>query len=844
MKYLTSLHCGMLFFLFSLTTQAATRIVTTTADNGAGSFRNTLSASGNGDVIQFAIPGSGVHLITLTSIIGVTQNNLTIDATTQTGYTCGNPTIIIELGGAWPCTFNVQGTGNTIKGISFRNVLFTFNGGGSHTLQGCWFNLNDTGTGVSGNNMGNSLMTFTNSTGNTIGGTACGTRNVFSMGGATYTSSGAIRLNTGCNNNSFTGNYFGTDKTGMTTVLNQNSDHIFWVTNSTGITFDQNVICGARPVGAIGGFGIYTDGASANGLTITNNKIGVRSDGTDGGTTWGNAYGGVAVESSTCNSFTFNGNIVCQNGLVAGADIQKCGLYVLSACATVNIKNNFVGVTPSFQLAGNYFTGIFINGVCSAVTISNNVIGGNGYTLSTGDESHGLSLEQACTNVSITNNYIGTNAAGADLGNYCSGITISGGSTYTLTGNVIGFNKGKRTNIPNACLVLTNTTDVVIQGNTLGGFTSAGPAGQKNQGLNIDGGGGIFISGASSQRIRIGGMSAGQQNVISYNRSSAIEVQNGDYVEMRWNSMFCNGLKGIDLNYGTALAANNNFGRNTVSINSPVSTTFSSLTGTRPANSIMDIYGTGSCAGSTNCIAQSEYRYTGTYTPSASNVTGTNWSFVYGSTMFNDISGLATGGGADCNSGYCRTSEFSPCIDNVLPVTLVSFDAKWNGQYTELQWRTAQEIHAYRFVIERSQDGEHFVTIGTSAAEGTETAGHAYLFEDDEVPEGTSYYRLREEDVDGKFGYSEIKAVFRGTKAALVISPNPNNGTFTILLTGQTSAVHIQVHNALGALLYEANHAAAPTISLPVSLTGQHPGMYIVSITDEHSTQSAKIVVE
>ncbi|MBC7486291.1 MAG: T9SS type A sorting domain-containing protein [Cytophagaceae bacterium] len=844
MKYFTSPLCGMLLFLFSLTTQATTRTVTSAADNGAGSFRNALSASANGDVIQFGIAGSGVHLITLTSVIGVTQSNLTIDATTQTGYTCGNPTIIIDLGGAWPCTFNVQGTGNTIKGISFRNVLFTFNGGGSHTLQGCWFNLDNTGAAVSGNNMGSSLMTFTNSTGNTIGGITCGTRNVFSMGGASYTYLGAIRLNTGCNNNSFIGNYFGTDKTGMSTMLNQNSDHIFWIDNSTGITFDQNVICGARPAGAIGGFGIYTDGASANGLTITNNKIGVRSDGTDGGTTWGNAYGGVAVESTTCNNFTFNGNTVCQNGLVAGADIQKCGLYVLSSCATVNIKNNFVGVTPTFQIAGNYFTGIFINGTCSGVTIDNNVIGGNGYTLGTGDESHGLSLEQACTNVSITNNYIGTNSAGADLGNYCSGITISGGSNYTLTNNVVGFNKGKRVGIPNACMVFTNTTDVVIQGNTLGGFTSAGPAGQKNQGMNIDGGAGIFISGASSQHIRIGGMNTGQQNAISYNRSSAIEVQNGDYVEMRWNIMYCNGLKGIDLNYGTTLSANNNFGRNNVSITTPGSATFSSLSGTRPANSIMDIYGTGSCASSTNCISQSEYRYTGTYTPSASNVAGTSWSFNYGATMFNDISGLATGGGTDCSSGYCRTSEFSPCIDNVLPVTLVSFTATWNGQYSELKWRTAQEINASLFLVERSVDGEHFITIGTIPTEGSEHAGHAYFFEDENVPQGTSYYRLREEDADGTFAYSEIKAVHRDTKAALFISPNPNNGTFTILLTGQKSAVNVQVHNALGILLYESNHAAAQTINLPISLSGQHPGMYIVSVTDEHATLSSKIVVE
>jgi len=463
--------------------------------------------------------------------------------------------------------------------------------------------------------------------------------------------------------------------------------------------------------------------------------------------------------------------------------------------------------------------------------------------LFTGDESHGLSLEQACTNVSITNNYIGTNSAGADLGNYCSGFTVSAGSNYTVTGNVIGFNKGARRNIPNACIVFTSTTDVVIQGNTLGGFTSAGPAGQKNQGANIDGGAGIFISGSAS-RYRIGGMNSGEQNHISYNRSSAIEVQNGDYIEMRWNSMFCNGLKGIDLNYGTALAANNNFGSTGLTITTPASTTPSSISGTRPANSIIDVFGTGSCASSSSCIAQSEYRYAGTYTPSTAGVAGTSWSFSYGAAMFNDLSALATGGGADCNLGYCRTSEFSPCFDNVLPVTLTSFDAKWTGLSSELNWHTAQEVNANRFLIERSQDGEHFITIGTSIAEGTETAGHAYNFEDNDVPQGTSYYRLREEDVDGKYNYSDIKAVYRDTKAALFISPNPNNGTFTLLLTGQTSAIEVQVHNALGTLLYETSHSAAKEINLPISLTGQYPGMYIISVTNDQTTLSSKIVIE
>ncbi len=839
MNYLISLCCGALFFLQSLTVIAATYTVTNTANAGAGSFRNAVAAAGNGDLIQFAIAGAAPHVITLTAVIAITQNNLTIDASTQSDYTCGNPTVVIDLGGAWPCTFTVQGTGNTIRGISFRSVLFAFNGGGAHQLQGCWFNLNTAGTGVAGNNMGASLMTFTNSTGNTIGGTTCATRNVFSMGGATYTYQGAILLNTGCHNNVFRGNYIGTDKTGMV-LLNQNSDHMLWINNSIDITIDQNVISGARPIGAIGGFGVFTNGASTNGLSITNNKIGVRVDGTDGGVAWGNAYGGVAIESATCNNLVFNDNIVCRNGLVSGTDIQKCGLYILSACATVNIRNNFVGVTPSFQLAGNYFTGIFINGICSAVTINNNVIGNNGGTLGDGDESHGLSLEKPCTNVSITDNYIGTNAAGANLGNYCSGMTISGGSNYTITGNRIGFNKGARPAIPNACIVFTNTTDVLIQGNFLGGLLVGGPAGQNNLGLNIDGGSGIFISGTSS-RFRIGGMGAGQQNVISYNRSHGIEVKNGDYIEMRWNSLFCNGLKAIELNYGTAQAGNNNFGNGTLSITGPVPVTPTGLTGVRPANSVVDVYGTYSCASSASCIAQGESRFTGTYVPAAAGIAGTTWSYNNGSPMFNDISALATGAGSDCNGGYCRTSEFSPCIDNPLPLTWLSFEMEKRDEEVWLYWKTAQEENTGMYVVERSKEGEEFIAIGSVPARGTSSTYH---YRDEQPLPGWSYYRIREQDLDGMLFYTDMKSIFNEGSSALLLSPNPNHGKFNIRLSGFNDMITVQVHDVVGNLVYHQQVKEVSLESLSISIQGKPKGMYIVSVTDDRKTISSKMIVE
>ncbi len=67
-----------LFALFCIATtaiecvQAATLIVTSTADSGAGSLRDTIAAASDGDIIQFDAALDG-------QIISLTSNELVID---------------------------------------------------------------------------------------------------------------------------------------------------------------------------------------------------------------------------------------------------------------------------------------------------------------------------------------------------------------------------------------------------------------------------------------------------------------------------------------------------------------------------------------------------------------------------------------------------------------------------------------------------------------------------------------------------------------------------------------------------------------------------------------------
>ena len=55
---------------------------------------------------------------------------------------------------------------------------------------------------------------------------------------------------------------------------------------------------------------------------------------------------------------------------------------------------------------------------------------------------------------------------------------------------------------------------------------------------------------------------------------------------------------------------------------------------------------------------------------------------------------------------------------------------------------------------------------------------------------GVGYYRIRQNDINGEFDYSETKAVER-IVTEVSIFPNPGNGTFRILgYLGQSVSIH------------------------------------------------------
>jgi len=103
-----------------------------------------------------------------------------------------------------------------------------------------------------------------------------------------------------------------------------------------------------------------------------------------------------------------------------------------------------------------------------------------------------------------------------------------------------------------------------------------------------------------------------------------------------------------------------------------------------------------------------------------------------------------------------------------------------------LSWQTASETHNFGFQIERmcEKNSGNWEVIGFVPGNGTSSEQHSYQFVDEEeLPAGTYFYRLKQMDTDGNHHYSDVQK--RTVQAPHFFTlkqnyPNPFNPQTTI----------------------------------------------------------------
>lgn len=198
------------------------------------------------------------------------------------------------------------------------------------------------------------------------------------------------------------------------------------------------------------------------------------------------------------------------------------------------------------------------------------------------------------------------------------------------------------------------------------------------------------------------------------------------------------------------------------------------------------------------------------------------WHSVGGDEIFGN--GCGNCGTENSSSGDATVFTYTV---PVLPVELTSFAAKPEPRAVALTWTTSSEENNAGFEVQKSVNGKNFETIGFVEGNGTSLEINAYNFIDESPVSGVNYYRLKQNDFDGTFGYSDILTVNFDAKATATIYPNPTTEKLTIATETQ-GEVNIRIFNMKGQVVYQ--NSKRVDNQLEINLDELAKGNYILQV--------------
>lgn len=200
--------------------------------------------------------------------------------------------------------------------------------------------------------------------------------------------------------------------------------------------------------------------------------------------------------------------------------------------------------------------------------------------------------------------------------------------------------------------------------------------------------------------------------------------------------------------------------------------------------------------------------------------------------------------------------SFTASGEGVLPVKISSFEANvTKNAKIEIKWTTESELNNDFFSIEKSSNGLDYKSLGVVKGHGTTYKKIEYSFIDISPNNGSSYYRLKQNDIDGKHEYFGPVAINFELKenggCVMKVYPNPCFGKCNVVIEGCDDSdkdyIEVEMLDASGVKVHSHIPIREQNGNFNFEIDSHSylkPGIYIVRGINKNENYNKKLIVK
>jgi len=207
------------------------------------------------------------------------------------------------------------------------------------------------------------------------------------------------------------------------------------------------------------------------------------------------------------------------------------------------------------------------------------------------------------------------------------------------------------------------------------------------------------------------------------------------------------------------------------------------------------------------------------------------------------------GGQGLAENGVARLADLwklnSPAL-SPLPLTFLEFNGRLVNADGWLTWKTENEENVSAFIVERSTDGRNYFPAGTVSANNM-SGRQQYQFIDQGITSlGSSvvYYRLKQNDFDGKESYSRIIALSIDRQSLVMLYPNPVTTQASVTITiDRGELVNARIIASAGAVVKQVRWSVPEgSSSFSIDVSSLPAGVYLLDLKGVNLSKTIRFI--